>query len=768
MSGTEDAPGAPGIAPTWTSSAKDLVTTAVEGAGRLWATVGFGIVNEVYWPSTGQPQIRDLGFIIGFDDGSWVEVKRARRYVLSTPRPYIPLPQIVYEGPGYRLVLEIVPDPQRDVLLIAWRLEARGRLYALLAPHLGLSGLDNTAWVEGPELLARKGDRNLCLLAEPAFSRGSAGYVGFSDGWQDFARHGRMTWAYARAEQGNVALMGELAGSAGVLALGFADSTEGARLLARSSLCSGFPAAREAFEQSWGIWGRGLELRNSRPDLARMAQLSAMVLKVHEDRTYPGAVVASLSIPWGNTTNDPGGYHLVWTRDAVEAGLGFLAVGHTRDALRMLDYLLATQEPDGHWAQNRFPDGRPYWNGVQLDETGFPILLATKLLEGRLIERTPAIEAMVRGAAAFIARNGPLSPQDRWEESAGISPFTLGIEVAALVAAADFAEADEDAYLLSLADYWNERIEAWTFVEAGGPLGEPGDGGYYVRLAPEARDGALEMPIEVRNRVGLTVKAAAMIGLDFLYLARLGLRRADDPRMRSSLAVAERVLKVTTPCGPAFHRYNLDGYGEHEDGSAFDGTGIGRAWPLLTGERGHFELMAGGDPTPWLEAMACMTGPGGLMPEQVWDAAPIPERFLYPGKPTGSAMPLVWAHAEFLKLLTASERGAPHERLEAVRARYDGRIPSASTWHWRRTAPFTRLPPRRELLIEAPVPFVLHLGFDGWQRIEDRPSTPLPFGLHGIRFGRDELAGHTSLEFTFFDPASGQWSNEDHRLALDA
>ena len=255
--------------------------------------------------------------------------------------------------------------------------------------------------------------------------------------------------------------------------------------------------------------------------------------------------------------------------------------------------------------------------------------------------------------------------------------------MAALVAAAEFVDADEDAYLLSLADYWNERIEAWTFVEHG-PLSGEGGGGYYVRLVPAAGEGGPQGRVEVRNRVGTAVDAAAMVGLDFLYLVRLGLRQPDDARVRSSLEVAERTLCVETPSGPGYRRYNLDGYGEHEDGAPYDGTGVGRAWPLLTGERGHHEVAAGGDALPYLEAMARMTGPGGLLPEQVWDADPIPDRGLLPGKPTGAAMPLVWAHAEFVKLLRARGTGRPLEMLEAVRARYDGLRPRADTWHWRR------------------------------------------------------------------------------------
>jgi glucoamylase len=356
-----------------------MVTTAL-GPSRVWATLGHGIVNEIYWPSAGQPQVRDLGFIVTTPAG-WYEVKRVARYQLFLPKPYIPLPRVVHEGEGYRLELEVAPDPLRDAILVAFRLTGDGAsLYVLLAPHLDGSGQHNNARA-GDDLLAWKNRNALDLASDCGFARTSAGYVGYSDGWQDFARHGDMRWCFDEALDGNVALMGELAASEGVLALAFAGTLEGARTLARSSLHQGFDSVRRSFVARWETWARGLAIPDAPEEIRREAYLSAMVLKVHEGRTYPGAVVASLSVPWGNTSDNHGGYHLVWTRDAVEAGLALLSAGQIADARRMLAYVMATQQPDGGWSQNGFPDGRPFWTGILLDEVGFPILLAAKLHE---------------------------------------------------------------------------------------------------------------------------------------------------------------------------------------------------------------------------------------------------------------------------------------------------------------------------------------------------------------------------------------------------
>jgi glucoamylase len=758
------APGWPGIAPTWTSSAKDMVMTAL-GPSRIWATVGYGIVNEVYWPSAGRPQIRDLGFIIAGPSG-WHEVKRVARYELSLPKPYVPLPRIVHEGDDYRLELELSPDPMRDVLLIAFRLTgSEVKLYALLAPHLGGSGLNNNARATDG-LLAWKGANATYLAADCGFSRASAGYVGYSDGWHDFSRHGNMRWAHREALDGNVALMGELAASQGAMALGFADSPKGARTLAQSSLGEGFDSIQRSCALDWEAWAADLVIPDAPEEIGREAYLSAAVLKIHEGRTYPGATVASLSVPWGNTSDSLGGYHLVWMRDAIETGFGLLAVGRTIDARRILGYAIATQQTDGGWSQNGFPDGRPFWTGVQLDEVGFPILLAAKLAEHGALDGLTGVSGMIRRAATYIARNGPISPQDRWEENAGITPFTLGVEIAALVAAADYLQAGDSSYVLSLADYWNERLEDWTYVDSGLFSEAFGVDGYYVRIAPPALQGGLCGRIDIRNRAGKSVPAVALIGMDYLYLCRLGLRDPRDARIQNTLKVSEGILRVDTPHGVAYHRYNEDGYGEHEDGSPFDGTGIGRAWPLLTGERGHLDLLLGIDPLPYLEMMTRMTGPTGLIPEQVWDAAPISARGLQPGKPSGSAMPLVWAHAEFLKLLAARGQGRPLELLASVARRYGTRRPIAAVWHWRLSEPFDVLPPGRALLIECLEPFRLHYGFDGWQHIADILSEPLGFSIHGVRFDAAALAGHSAIDFTFYFAERMRWEGADHHVAF--
>src|SRR5580658_341279 len=449
---TEQAFGAPGMPPTWSSSDKDYVTTAL-GRARIWITVGHGVINEIFWPSTGQPQLRDLTFYL-VGDGTFVDLKREQKYTLATPSPNLPLLTITHTGGDYVLVLEIVPDPMRDVLLVRFDLKGPYKLVVLVAPHLDGTGKGNTAWVDEHALVARNGAYSLALRSDGALSHKSAGFVGSSDGWQDLEQHRALTWSFERADDGNVALTGQLEQSQGVLALGFADSPEGASSLAKASLAEGVVESRALFLKEWEAWGRRLHLPKISEALDREALLSVTVLKVHEDRAYPGALVASLSVPWGNSSDTLGGYHLVWPRDATLAAFALLAAGQTQDARHILSHLTATQQDDGHWLQNQWLGGKPFWQGEQLDEAAFPVLLAAALRARGQLDSVPAQDAIER-ALSYIAINGPATAQDRWEEDAGINVFTLAVAISALVEGSAFLAGEAKLFVLRLADCWN-------------------------------------------------------------------------------------------------------------------------------------------------------------------------------------------------------------------------------------------------------------------------------------------------------------------------
>ena len=373
--------------------------------------------------------------------------------------------------------------------------------YLLLAPHVANAGWDNNAWIgdyKGVRMLfAERNGTCLAVACSSGWRRGSAGFVGTSDGWQDLSIHKTMTWNYRRAEHGNVALTGEVDLRVGdglfLVALAFGGSAAEAGHRARASLLAGFPRVFDAYVHDWTEWHAR---HGASTDAVR---ISASVLRCHEEKRLPGAMIASLSIPWGDTKGDEdlGGYHLVWPRDLVEAAGGLIAVGAHADARRMLDYLRATQSADGSWPQNMWVSGEAYWNGVQLDETAFPILLVDLLQRHGGLTGAAANDywPMIRHAAQFIVSNGPSSQQDRWEENAGLSPFTVAVEVAAVLIAADAADANGEAdvaqYLRETADAWNEAVDECLYVQGSALASRAAVDGYYVRIAPpESADAA--------------------------------------------------------------------------------------------------------------------------------------------------------------------------------------------------------------------------------------------------------------------------------------
>src|SRR2546429_4094415 len=376
---------------------------------------------------------------------------------------------------------------------------------------------------------------------------------------------------------------------------------------------------------------------------------------------------------------------------------------------------------------------------------------------------------MIRRALSFLVRRGPSSDQARWEEDSGLTPSTLAVCISALVAGARHLPADASSLALAFADYWNARLEDWTAVGERPLARLYGVPGYYVRIAPAqaaAEDlGLPESAVPVRNLSsdpGLTV--SAHVSVDFLQLVRFGLRRADDPLMLASVKVADALLKLDTPAGPCWHRYNEDGYGEHDDGSAYDGTGRGRAWPLLTGERGHYELCCGRDVLPYLLAMTRMTSSGGMLPEQVWDAAPIPARGLLPGRPTGSAMPLVWAHAEYLKLVASRLLGRAFDRPDSVWERYPGERPTLTRVIWCQQAPAAELPEGCALTVALLEPGAGRWGLDGWQDVREQDTAANPLGLHVLQIDTSQLRAGRCIDLTFRSGAN--WIGTDFRIRV--
>jgi glucoamylase len=789
--------GKPGIPARWTSSAKSGVGAALSPASRVWFTLSHGIVNEVYYPGLDSACTRDMELLVTGPGGWFSEEKRDATHAIETFEAGVPAYRLVNSAARYRIEKRILADPARPALLqeiIFTPLEgiaADYRVYALLAPHLVNAGMGNTAWIgehKGQQMLLAAG-RGTCLALASSLPWGdcAAGYVGFSDGWQQLGRDGHLDPACQRAEEGNVALTGEIGFSSGsrkaLLALGFGATADEAAENAAASLKRGFEPASKTYVAKWKAWQAGL-LPLDRLDQSGLNtyRVSTAVLATHLSLARPGAAVASLSIPWGASKGDDdlGGYHLVWPRDLVETAGGFLAAGDPAQALQILAYLRSIQQPDGHWPQNVWLDGTAYWPGIQMDECAFPLLLADALHRFGHLPRAKlaGFMPMIEKAASYVVRNGPVTGEDRWEEDAGYSPFTLAVEISALLGAAHLFEVSgrlEPAnYLREIADCWNDQIERWTYVADTPQCREIGVDGYYVRIAPADDAGAASpkdgfVPIKNRPPADTDRPAQAIVSPDALALVRFGLRAADDPRIVDTVKAIDALLRCDLPQGPLWYRYTGDGYGEHEDGAPFDGTGQGRPWPLLAGERAHYELAAGRaqKAAELLDTFERSAGVGGLLPEQVWDGPDMPERELIRGAPSGSAMPLVWAHSEHIKLLRSLRDGAVFDMPPQGVERYIKGKTTSPLRLWRFNNRIRSIPAGKRLRVELSAPGVVHWSSDKWLTVHDDRTVENAFGVHLVDLATADLQSGCAIVLTFFWPEGQRWENVDFTVDIE-
>ncbi len=670
-----EAPGAPGGPAVWNPGSKAGVGTALGEASEVWFTLGRGAVEEVFFPRADNPRVRDLALAVadGADFFSWEKDDTDSEAAAVEPGvPAYRLSNRCRRG-RYRVEKEVFSHPDRPAVVQRVRfVPARGdalQLYAVLNPHLAQEA---SGWVGGykgvPMLFAAGDGAAVALACSAPWARRSAGFVGRSDGWQDLSKHKTMAWEYERADGGNVALTGQIdypAGGEFLLVLGFGFDPEAAGLNARAALLDGFDAPLARYALRWRDWQRGLlPLDGKGGRTAAVYRASTAVMRAHEAKVPPGAAVASLTVPFGQARSgaDTGGYHLVWPRDLVETAGGLLAAGAADHARSTLAYLEATQEPDGHWGQNFWLSGKPYWDGVQMDETALAVLLLDLARREGAVSKADAAHfwPMARRAAGYLVRNGPATPEDRWEHDGGYAPFTLGAEISALLVAADLATENGEPhlarYLRETADVWHAGIDEWTYVTGTGLAKRVGVEGYYVRLGQPPGKGGPRQGSDPRDG-----SDESTVSPDALALVRFGLRDAHDPRVVNTVKVIDAVLRVDLGYGPGWRRYTGDHYGEYPDGRAYDHKGgVGRAWPLFAGERGHYELAAGRprEAERMLRLMEQAATDTGLIPEQVWDADDLPGKDLFRGRPTTSACPLVWAHAEYVKLLRSLRDGA--------------------------------------------------------------------------------------------------------------
>ncbi|HEU5392532.1 MAG TPA: glycoside hydrolase family 15 protein [Streptosporangiaceae bacterium] len=683
-----EAPGAPGAASDWVTGDKDGFGTARGTDSKVWYTLNSGELSEIYYPRIDTPSTRDTQLVV--TDGRTFTDREStdtiHRVRLLDPES-LSYQQINTARSGkYVITKTYVTDPRRSTVLVDIEFRSltgqRYRVYVLHDPALSMTGDDDTGSTQSGALVATDGTNSDAVLASSSFSKTSSGYQGQSDGWTDLASDHQMDWTYTASQPGNVVQTGQtaLTGLAGgqhlTLAIGFAASTPAAVSAARASLASRFAGTQRAYAAGWHQYLATLKpVPRSAARSATEYHVSQMVLAASEDKTYRGGFVAAPGRPWAwaNVLQSLPVYHAVWSRDLYEIATALIAMGDRAAANRALNYLFNVQQrPDGSYPQNSRLPGEAVFGGLQMDEVSFPTVLAGQL------DRTGAADwEHIRKAEDFVIANGPSTPGERWENASGYSPATIAAEISGLVVGAGIARKNGDNaradHYLQIADSWRGNLGHWT-VTTNGPLSSQP---YFLRITADG-DANAGTQIQLSDG-GPLIDQREVLDPSFLELVRLGVLRPDDPRILNTLTLVDKYLGYSTPNGPFWHRASFDGYGEKADGSEWQPTptasGIthGRGWPLLTGERGEYQLAAGSDAQNYLDTIArSADNASWLLPEQVWDhqspAGTGPD--FQPGEPTFSATPLAWTHAQFIRLAWSIDNGAPIETPQPVACRY--------------------------------------------------------------------------------------------------
>ena len=761
------APGAPGAPPVWSSAAKTGAGASYEAyvdgqyrdggptgvVSKVWYSIADGVLTETMYGLIHEAQIKALRFAGVTHDGLVLEgpdttSRTEYLHVDAQGRPLSPAYRITTRDKNGRFQIEkqIFSDPDRNALVLRVTITAlKGEVtpYLMLEPHIANTGVDDRGQVTRDGFHAWEGDTHLFLKPSQAFEKASVGFVGASDGLTDL-KDGKLDWTYASTgnQAGNTMMTGALPRmreSTQItrdFVIGFGASEAEARAAANGSFTTGLDEVLARFNGEgdrvgWEDYIASLtelpRIAQQATDGGKLAYASALMLKVQEDRTHAGALIASLSNPWGDTVDaskSSTGYKAVWPRDFYQVAMALAALGDKETPLAAFNYLPQVQVGantpgntgvGGWFLQKTHVDGELEWVAVQLDQTAMPIMLGYRLWKMGWLsdaQMTEHYRSMLKPAADFLVDGGkvgllwndaeikpPFTQQERWEEQQGYSPSSTAAVVAGLTVAAEMARASGDAAgatrYQATADSYASKIEERMFTTNG----DFGDGRYFIRITQNENPND-KAPIGAANGQVAPPEDKVVDG-GFLELVRYGVRKADDPHIVATLPVyddqgLEDLYRVRFDFGPegdktpGWRRYGVDGYGEDWRTGANYGVGgemspgqRGRVWPFFTGERGHYELArvsVNGAPSAadiaairqtYVRGMERFANDGLMLAEQVWDGVGNPTARDYAlGQNTDSATPLAWTHAEYLKLLRSLADGKVWDSYDPVHDRY--------------------------------------------------------------------------------------------------
>src|SRR5712692_9865777 len=702
------APDGPGALSHFDLSRKDCLGTARNTSSKVWFTLANGVLSDVYYPTIDNTNVETLQYIV--TDGSTftdLQVRDTTYTVQALDSRALDCEVTTTAKSGkYRIITDYLTDPDHNTVAMHVHFVpligalSTYQLYVRYDPSIngnggggsgnggGDTGIFDTSTGHVIPIAfdintkSQAANRTYAvpvysaLDASTPFIQVSNGFAGAaSDGLTQLDTSHALTVLYTQANDGNLVQTAQANISQGgmfTLALGFGSKQADAVSAAEASLATLFSQLQKSYEVGWDAYDATLTAPpanfgglagNQWHQLVAEYYLSANVVKASEDKTFPGAIVASLASPWGQaiSAGDPhnlffGSYREVFARDLYEAWTGLLLDGDQATARDVVNFLFNNQQQaDGSMPRNSLLNGKvaPDSFGTQLDEASYPIIMAFQLG----MTDTTLYQNHIKPAANFVIGHGPSFGVERWEEQSGYSPSTIAAEIAGLVAAADIAKVNGDTQSaqlwLGVADDWQRSVERWTVTTTGPLASHP----YFIRLS-KTGDPNAAISYNVGNG-GPTLDQRSVIDAGFLELSRLGELAASDSAIQESLPVVDANIESTTPSGPGWHRYNGDGYGDGSgDGHPWapSGKGTGHLWPALSAERGENGLQTGDatEAIALLHDMQSFASGVGLIPEQDWelpDLAPSPYGTdptvasigFVDGKPAGSAAPLTWS-----------------------------------------------------------------------------------------------------------------------------
>ena len=760
------APGAPGVASFFDLARKDCVGTARNTVSKVWYTVADGVLSDVYEPTVDNTNVGTLQYVVT-DGKTFTDLQeRDMTYTVSAdPSGMACTVTATSNAHGYQLITTYLTDPARDTVLMQTRLQRSPgshadlrtlHMYARLDAHVngnGGGGADNggpdTGTVNGAAVpviydtstVSQAANRDyavptyMALQSTSPERAASVGYAGTpSDGLTELDSSHALTSVYTSAPDGHIVATenvtpggnnGAGAAKTVTLALGFGRSQDGALAAAAGSLRQRFGSVLDAYQKGWSAYDASLNrppatvpgVPGKNQSQVRAAYyLSANVLKASEDKTFPGAIVASLASPWGQAVNAgtlPGGkpvyfgsYREVFSRDLYEVFTGLLLDGDLATARAAARFLLERQQlPTGEIPRNSLLNGKAASDtgGDQLDETSYPILMA---YQAGLGGDATLYRDHIVPAADFLVAHGPSFGVERWEEQSGYSPSTIAAEIAGLTAAAAIAARQGNGARAQVyqatADEFQRTVKSWTVTTSG-----PDGPSYFIRLS-KTGDPNAAITYNLGNG-GPTLDQRSVLDGGFQELVRLGELPVSDPDVQASLAIWDKMTSVSTPSGTGYYRYgnnaadgSADGYGDCYQPSQTSctgqgqpwpttNTGTGHLWPVLSGERAESDIGSGNTngAAGLLMAMMNFSSGVGLVPEQAWenpDLAASPYGSdpttasigFVDGKPAGSAAPLSWAQAQELRLILDLGAGRALEQPSITADRYVNHAPPAN------------------------------------------------------------------------------------------